>query len=217
MRGVVLNDATGRYEKLNERGCVPAVAQAMHFEIVNKSKFGMTSEKGLRLMAEEAGEDGDADVELIFFGGNDTDYDWPKIAASPEIEHKPYVTLDQFSRNLVEMIGMVRERDAVPILATIPPISGERYFNWFARRIENSANILAWLRDVHAIYRSQELYSDAIIRTAEEQKCLWVDVRAEFLKQRDFLDLLCADGIHPNEKGHRIIEKAFVDFAKAHV
>ena len=35
-----------------------------------------------------------------------------------------------------------------------------------------------------------------------------IDIRSAFLVRKDYTDYLCEDGIHPNEKGHRLIREA---------
>jgi acyl-CoA thioesterase-1 len=115
------------------------------------------------------------------------------------------------------MVEMIKSRKAVPVLVTIPPISSERFFKWFSRRIDKKDNILKWLKDINFIYRSQEMYSEVIRKTAIELGCVLIDIRGEFLRQRDYQKLLCADGIHPNEEGHRLMARTFVEFAESHI
>ena len=78
----------------------------------------------------------------------------------------------------------------------------------------NGQNILTFLGEVDFIYKWQEMYSAAIEKLAVEEKIPIIDIRSGFLNKEDYSDYLCADGIHPNEKGHLLIsgvlqEKAF--------
>jgi len=38
-----------------------------------------------------------------------------------------------------------------------------------------------------------------------------VNIRNEFLRRSNYRDYLCVDGIHPNEKGHSLMEVFFLD------
>ncbi|OLA61120.1 MAG: hypothetical protein BHW37_01125 [Firmicutes bacterium CAG:272_52_7] len=42
-----------------------------------------------------------------------------------------------------------------------------------------------------------------------------IDIRSAFLVKRDYSDYLCEDGIHPNERGHKLIKDTLVDAIKA--
>lgn len=66
--------------------------------------------------------------------------------------------------------------------------------------------------DVQFIYRWHERYNNSVVRMATEAGCLVADVRSAFLEERHYEDRLCADGIHPNEKGYTLIEQALEDF-----
>ena len=39
-----------------------------------------------------------------------------------------------------------------------------------------------------------------------------MDLRTPFLIRHDYDELLCADGMHPTEKGHSIIDETFAHF-----
>ena len=44
-------------------------------------------------------------------------------------------------------------------------------------------------------------------KIAREENCPVLDLREAFLNQWHYEDFLCEDGIHPNEKGYRLIEQ----------
>ncbi len=69
-------------------------------------------------------------------------------------------------------------------------------------------NILQWLGDVEHIYRWHERYNNAVVQVARESDVPLADVPGtRFLSYTHYGDLLCADGIHPNAKGHGVIEE----------
>ena len=49
------------------------------------------------------------------------------------------------------------------------------------------------------------MYNNAVLKIAAAKNVLLIDIREAFLKTRDYLTLLCEDGIHPNEAGHALI------------
>lgn len=217
LKGIVLDEETGRYLRLGDRGCVPAVSRAIGIPIDNRSKYGMTSEKGRELVKRDLEKGGPSDIGIICFGGNDVDHPWGEIAESPDTYHGPNVPLERFCENLTAMATDLKANGTTPIFASIPPISAERYYRWFSRGIEKSANILQWLGDVGYIYRMQELYNDAVIKTAKSLGCGLIDIRQSFLRMRGYLDAICLDGIHPNEYGHRLMEQVFVEYAEEYI
>ena len=110
------------------------------------------------------------------------------------------------------MVSIVKKHGIEPVLFNLPPIDAKRYFKWFTRGIEKSENILKWLGDVEKIYRLQELYSDTIVKMSYMLGCRLIDLRSEFLRERDFDGLICIDGIHPNKKGHILMTKTLTKY-----
>ena len=68
--------------------------------------------------------------------------------------------------------------------------------------------ILHYLGSPEYIYRWQERYAYVALKTANEANCPIFDLRALFLDQRDFRDMMSRDGIHPNEAGYAVIREA---------
>ena len=217
LKGIVLDEETGRYIRLGDRGCVPSVSRAIGIPIDNRSKFGMTSDKGRELVKRDLEAGKVSDIGIICFGGNDVDRPWREIAEHPDDSYTPNVPLEQFCDNLAVMATDLKTNGTTPIFVSIPPISADRYFRWFSKGIEKSGNILQWLGDVSNIYRQQELYNNAVLKTAKDLGCGLIDVRQSFLKMFNYLDAICLDGIHPNEYGHRIMERVFVEYAEEYI
>ena len=91
-----------------------------------------------------------------------------------------------------------------PVLMTLPPIDGQRYFQFISRRADGGS-ILRWLGDVGRIYRHQELYSDAVAALAMTEGLPLIDVRRQFLRMRDLPRYIAADGIHLTMTGYRCL------------
>ncbi len=211
MRGVIYNEEKGRYTLLDENSADRA-SRRLGLTLNNRARMGCTVTKGLAILKRDLCTEMACDAALIEFGGNDCDYDWAEIAARPEEEHQPRTSLALFSASLKEMVEAVRMKGILPVMMTLPPIDAERYFRFFTRNDLNGENIRKWLGDVQHIYRWHERYNAAVTRVARECDCPLAGVREAFLSERNVGELLCADGIHPNRKGHALIESVLEGF-----
>ena len=211
MRGVVYNEEKDRYALLEENSADRA-SRRLGLTLNNRARMGCTVTKGLAILKRDlqAGVRGDA--ALIEFGGNDCDYRWEQIAADPGRDHQPKTPLALFTAQLREMVQLVREKGMAPVMMTLPPIDAQRYFRFFTRGGLNQENILSWLGDIQHIYRWHERYNAAVVQVAEECGCPLAGVREAFLCEHRVGDLLCADGIHPNRRGHALIEAVLEKF-----
>ncbi len=212
MKGVIYDEEKARYTLLSESGADKA-SRKLGLRLFNRSRMGCTVTKGLSLLKKDLQKaERPCDAALIEFGGNDCDYAWEEVAAHPEAEHQPKTPLPLFVSQLRDMIALVRQKGMEPVMMTLPPIHAQRYFDFFTRGGLSKDNVLAWLGDVQHIYRWHERYNAAVVRVAQACGCPLADVRDAFLAERDYGDLLCADGIHPNEKGHLLMENVLEGF-----
>ena len=206
MKGVVYDENKSKYTLLSENGADKA-SRKLGLRLFNRSRMGCTVTKGLQLLKKDLQRpEAACDAALIEFGGNDCDYDWAQVAAHPEQDHQPKTPLPLFIAQLRDMIDLVRQKGMQPVMMTLPPLHAQRYFDFFTRNGLSGDSILRWLGDVQHIYRWHERYNAAVMRVAQECGCPLADVRDAFLAERDYGDLLCADGIHPNAKGHALME-----------
>jgi lysophospholipase L1-like esterase len=215
--GIVPDPEGGKYIRLNDRCCVAGVEKELGLPIKNYSRFGMTSEKGLGLMEKNIEEVPGESAALIGFGGNDVDYRWEEIALDPGGKHLPKVPPEMFEHNIESMVGLLKIRGIVPLIATLPPINSKRYFEKFSRSIPNRENILKWLGDIENIYRSHAFYNDIIRKTAARLNCRLIDVRDAFIRHKDYLRFISEDGIHPNEEGHELMKREYLSYAKSNM
>ena len=215
MKGVVYDESKSKYTLLSENGADKA-SRKLGLRLFNRSRMGCTVTKGLQLLKKDLQRpDAACDAALIEFGGNDCDYDWAQVAARPEQDHQPRTPLPLFISQLRDMIELVRQKGMQPVMMTLPPLHAQRYFDFFTRDGLSGDSILRWLGDVQHIYRWHERYNTAVMRVAQECGCPLADVRDAFLAERDYGDLLCADGIHPNAKGHALMESVLEGFGYA--
>ena len=204
LKGVRMLSGTTRYGTTDDIG-LESICRQHDWVLDNRSRFGCTVTKGEQLLNRQLEKDELPAAVLLEYGGNDADFRWSEVAARPYDEHLPNTPLPQFIETLRRMIGSLRAHGVKPVLATLPPISAERYLDWITRDGLNRDSILTWLGDAEAIYRYQENYSRAIERLASEMRCYLVDLRSAFLEKRVLLPYLCADGIHPSDAGQRLI------------
>ena len=173
-------------------------------EVVNRAKMGATVTKGLSLVEHDVQRGMDARWALVAYGGNDSDFDWEAIAAAPEQEHLPHTVLPEFIEKLRCAVQELASAGVQPVLMTLPPIDGQRYFQFISRRADGGS-ILRGLGDVGRIYRHQELYSDAVAALAMTEGLPLIDVRRQFLPMRDLPRYIAADGIHLTMTGYRCL------------
>ena len=166
--------------------------------------MGATVTKGLSLVEHDVQRGMDARWALVAYGGNDSDFDWEAIAAAPEQEHLPHTVLPEFIEKLRCAVQELASAGVQPVLMTLPPIDGQRYFQFISRRADGGS-ILRWLGDVGRIYRHQELYSDAVAALAMTEGLPLIDVRRQFLPMRDLPRYIAADGIHLTMTGYRCL------------
>lgn len=203
-KGVVYDEARGRYAVCREN-CLMKLGREKGVHVSNYSVMGQTTQNGLDRMRPEQLQAGK--VAVIEYGGNDCDLDWKAVSEHPEQRQYGKVPLEQFARNITEMVRRVREAGMKPVLVTPPPLVAERYFAWVSRDL-NAASILKYLGDVQAIYRWQAAYADKVKELAAKLNVKLVDVRSSMLEAGDLEEMMCLDGIHPNEKGHERIYEA---------
>jgi len=122
--------------------------------------------------------------------------------------------VEQFTASLREMANHVREMGGTPLLCTLPPLDCHRYLKWIVKDGLDENRILSYLGVPERIYRWQEYYSSMVLKVASEVNCRWLPLREAFLSAVRGEDVLCVDGIHPNDQGHKLIYDAAVAFEK---
>ncbi|MDD3171635.1 MAG: GDSL-type esterase/lipase family protein [Bacilli bacterium] len=207
LKGVVCNANNQRYSVLEE-SCVDLVTRDLNASVDNKSRFGQTTDKALKMLEKILPEYSDYQYAIIEMGGNDSDFNWVEVSNSPETEHDPKVCLENFADNIRKMIDLIKSYNIVPIIFSLPPISPERYLNWISKGLSKD-NILIWLKDVSIIYRHQELYNMKLMEIANITNTKIYNLRSGFLQEKDYEKYLCVDGIHLNELGHQKLKEMF--------
>src|SRR5690554_1059801 len=204
MKGVIFDAIRGRYTYLKNSFLNILGRRIDTVRVDNFAKFGCTITTGKKIIEKHAVKLPEYKFTALECGGNDCDFDWKSISECPDDIHLPKTPLDEFESLYCQIIDDVSESGSKPVLFTLPPLGAKRYFSWISRGL-NAENILRWLGDVEHIYRWHEMYNNAVLKIAAAKNVLLIDIREAFLKTRDYLTLLCEDGIHPNEAGHALI------------
>jgi len=211
LKGVQVNPHNMRYHVDNNID-IDGIEHAHLLNIKNYSKFGCTVTKGLALIDRRLKKnDAFCDAIVMNYGGNDCDFNWREVAERPNDEHLPNTPLDTFIDTYHVIIDRLKKSGIRPILATLPPLDAQRFFDWFCNGL-NKENIIKWLGSVDAIYRWQENYSNAVKKIATDTNSLLVDVRNEFIRHENSGRFICQDGAHVNTEGQKLITQAFLNF-----
>lgn len=205
-KGVVFDAVKNKYRLLKE-SFANIVERQQNISILNFARFGCTISMGSEILKRHESELNHFDYTILEFGGNDCDYNWAEVAEDPLGQHFCNTPIPQFREKYMELIGLVVRNGGKPVLLNLPPIDPKRYFNWVSRGL-NKKNILAFLGEVDAIYKWQEMYSTTVEELAAKERIPMIDIRSGFMSKKNFSNYLCADGIHPNEKGHLLISRA---------
>ncbi|MTI96437.1 MAG: SGNH/GDSL hydrolase family protein [Firmicutes bacterium] len=203
-KGVVLHPDQGRYELIKMN--VGKLLGVQELKVTNYSRFGCTVSKGLSIIKKHGCELARFTSVFLELGGNDCDFAWNEVAKDPQRQHAPKTPLSEFKRLYRQVIELIRDNGGNPVILTLPPLEPWRFFDWVFRGLDKD-NILKWLGDVDMIYRWQELYNVEVMLLAAKLSVPIIDIRSAFLKCKNYSDLLCPDGIHPNNEGYNLIYK----------
>jgi len=212
-KGVVLRN-DNRYA-VTDSNYMDIIGNELDMSVENYGKFGCTVGFGSNVIDRHSAEIAASDYTFLEYGGNDCDFDWMKIALSPEQEHNPKTTLDSFGDQFQKLIERIRSLGSIPVIVSLPPIISDMYFSFFSRMMsdQQKANVVKWLGgDVGIISRWHESYNRSLFKIAGLTGTRIFDITTPFDTYRgDMKALYCPDGIHPNAEGHRLIAKTIIN------
>lgn len=212
-KGIIQSSGDKQYV-INPENSFKIAGEKLGIKVINHSYFGCTVRKGKKVLINDIKKNIDCDAAILEFGGNDCDFNWTEVSEHPEKYHEPNTPLNIFSETIQFMIRILRENNIIPILMTLVPLVPDRYFSFISKN-RNSSNILKWLGDINFIYRWHELYSSEIFNIARNKGCMLLDVRKQFLMDRNYQRFICEDGIHPNREGQQFMQKFFIESSKS--
>lgn len=208
-RGVVYDEIKKRYRFIKD-SFVGLFSKNENVQVSNMAKFGSTVINGEKVLEKNIENIKKYRYVVLEFGGNDCNFDWKEISENPDKEHLPAVPPEKFRAEYKKLIKRLKKEGCIPVLLSLPPIDAERFFNWVSDGLSKE-NILKFLGKRDFIYRWHEMYNSIIFDMAQEENVVVLDIRKIFLKYRNYEEFLCADGMHPNEKGHKLINDALLD------
>lgn len=201
-KGVIYDEEKNKYE-FSGNSFLDIVGRDTGTVFKNFSRFGCTSVKGERIIEKHLDELSSYDYTILEFGGNDCDLDWKAASEHPEIPQTGQVGLDDFVKTYTAIIDMVREHGGTPVLMSLPPLEPNKFFSWVSKDLDRF-NVMKFLKnDKMNIYTWQKEYSDTIFTIGEKTDTPVLDIRRPFLERDSYSDLICIDGMHPNEEGHK--------------
>ena len=152
-------------------------------------------------------------VVVIELGGNDADFKWEEVAASPKEKHSSKTDIGEFSSIYGRYIRMLKEKNVKVVACTIVPISSKRFFENVIGKIADKNRVLEFFNgDYNTIHRHQETFNNEILKNSYRYGADVIDLRKKFLLSTEFEDMMCKDGIHPNAKGQMEIFSAVKEY-----
>ena len=149
------------------------------------------------------------DIGIIESGTNDSDYDWAAVSQNPDGEHSQRCPLPEFLALMEEAVAVARQNKITPVIMNANPLVGDWWFKNIC--IGNSeAAIRKFLQkkhsdDIYCLYRNQELFALSAAALARRLNVQFIDMRSEFLAHKNYRELICLDGVHPNQAGYEFM------------
>ena len=214
IKGIVVNRTDNRYQySLTESTIAELCSKELSIPSKSYGKVACTISEGSDMLNLHIKELQPGDIVILEYGGNDSNYRWKEIALNPKATHEPVTPLSTFANTYRDIIKRIMYTGAMPVVLSLPPIDGERYFTWLGADMSEAekANIHTWLEGTTTnINNGHELYNLGTMQIAHQMLVPWIDITSVFLMQRNYRDYLCEDGLHPNEKGQKLIAKAII-------
>lgn len=217
LKGVVSGGDSKRFD-ITEKDSLSQACAALGIELTNKSVFGSWMTKTRRTQDRSIRAGNIAQMAIIESGSNDSDYDWIAVNQNPDADHLQRCPLDEFKALMREAVEVARQNKITPVIMIPNPLVPDWWFKNIC--IGNDENVIRkfverkyGLQEQNALqgqnsaaalrlYQNQELYSIAAANLARSLNVQTVDMRSEFLAHPNYRDLMCLDGVHPNQAGY---------------
>ena len=171
-------------------GCGRVLRDLLPVPVAIKAKNNETTKDGLLRLKKDVLEEKDISHVIILFGNNDSrliDFD------------VPLVDLGKYRENLKKMIMEIKLHQKIPIISNLQPINSEI----FCKTLPEMAKLMVKITP----YEGQMAYSNICNELAAAESILLADIRTPLGKNME--KVIAADGLHPNDIGHKIIAKVF--------
>ncbi len=209
LKGVTYSQDKKRYV-LCEHSYIKALSQK-GIIAENHSKMGATINKINEIIDKKISSIDENTFVLLGFGGNDSDYNWNEVSASPQTNHFPQTAIDTFFNKYCSLIEKVKSTGACVFVSNLVPLDSDKYMEWISNG-KSYNNILSFLGDRSMLYRGQELFNQAVEQAAEDTDTPLFNIRRSFLRSHEYKSIICSDGIHPSKLGHEMIDNALFNY-----
>ena len=201
LKGVITIPNSGKLFDTTENDSLTLAQKELGFELDNRSIYGNITSKGLIKLQKFFEKGGEADFCIIEFGSNDCDYDWGTLVQK--------VPLEDYLANLAAMVKLCREHKVTPLMMGLIPYVCDDWYQTIIKG-QNEAAILDFLGgSSETLGKNQLIYKNAQADFVQKNKVQFLDPWTIFEGHKE---LMCYDGIHPNEKGYELLSKAWIKF-----
>lgn len=197
LKGIVYEGMPGSYHLCKDKLAVPGV------DVKNCCRMGATIKSGIKSIERFLPSCDAGTVAVLEYGGNDCNYDWKAISENPQGSFSCAVPPEEYQTLMKKAIAMLKETGAQVMVSTLAPIRSDYFMNYISQGLSRD-RILAWLGQEERLGRWQGYYSELAQAVAEETDCDLLPLR-KAARAVSWQDWMCADGIHPNEEGHRYL------------
>ena len=213
LKGVITIPNSDKLFDVTENDSLSLAQKELGFELDNRSIYGNITSKGLIKLQKFFEKGGEADFCIIEFGSNDCDYDWnifkPCAELPPVSEIKQKVPLAEYLENLKQMVELCRSNKVTPLMMGLIPYVCDDWYKTIIKG-QNEAAILDFLGgSSETLGKNQLIYKDAQADFVQKNNVQFLDPWTIFEGHKE---LMCYDGIHPNEKGYELLSKAWIKF-----
>lgn len=210
LKGAVTGTDSGHLFDIIEDSSLVLASKALGFDLNNQSVFGSIVSKTQRRLNRDIEKGIFSDLAIIESGGNDCDYDWTHVSSSPDEKHLPRTTLEDFIQKISEMVDVCRKNKITPLIMTMPPLVRDRWYNHILHGQDENAVLKILNDNPDRLYQNHELYNISLVEYAFKNSVQIVDMRKEMLLSENYRNLMCLDGIHPNEKGYKFMSEIWI-------
>ena len=213
LEGIIHDVQTNKYTLLKDN-FVNLSKQELNVIWKNFARHGSTVIEGEKAFLSHLPYVKKCDYIVFSFGANECNHNWDEVSQNPHKKHGPHLSLEEFHKKYVHLIQMAQKQGKVPILLSMPPVDANHFLENISQG-RNPKNILKIMNgDIERIHTWHNMYNLEIFKIALETNVPVADITTCFLKQPNYREFLCDDGIHPNSKGHALIAESLRDFYK---
>ena len=201
LKGVITIPNSGKLFDTTENDSLTLAQKELGFELDNRSIYGNITSKGLLKLQKFFDKGESADFCVIEFGSNDCDYDWGTLVQK--------VPLEDYLANLTAMVKLCREHKVTPLMMGLIPYVCDDWFKTIIKGHDEAAILNFLGGSAETLGKNQLIYKNAQADFVQKNNVQFLDPWTIFQGHKE---LMCYDGIHPNEEGYQQLSKAWIKF-----